>query len=400
MKVSKSRRGRGEGTILPRADGTWYAQISNGVSIKGKRNRITVTGKTKAEARDKLAKKLSSRAEGTLISPDQITVGGFLARWLLAVKGSISGSTWDSYERYVNTHITPAIGGIRLQKLDMLHVETMLGGMVRVTQEKPLEKLSKKRQKYRQVQPPQPSANRTKQYARAILVKALEHAIRGRLVPINVARLVPSPTVRNTKDMTVLNEEQVQQLLAHSPTEEYGDVYGLSVLTGMREGEYLALQWSDIDLKSSPPVIRVQRTQSRVKGKTILEPPKTAAGTRTITLTQTAVDILQRQREKMLRAGYIGRKFVFLDRAGEMLSRTREVRSCLRRMVRFLKLPFLSPHDLRHTHATLLLRAGVNPKVVSERLGHSDVRITLQIYSHVLPDTQADVVDKLNRLLG
>ena len=96
----------------------------------------------------------------------------------------------------------------------------------------------------------------------------------------------------------------------------------------------------------------------------------------------------------------LGQVVVFVDEAGEMLIRSGPVRSCLNRLIRKLDLPKLSAHDLRHTHATLLLRAGVNPKVASERLGHADVRITLQIYSHVLPSSQADVITKLDKLLG
>lgn len=403
MKREKSRRGRGEGTILQRADGTWYAQISNGVDGKGRRKRITVVGKTKAECRDKLAKKMTMRAEGALVNPDQVTVGGFLIRWLAAIRGSVKASTYESYERYIKTHIQPAIGNIKLQKLDMLHVETMLSEMHRVTREKPVTELSKKRQKNRSVQPRQPSSNRTKSYARAILSKALDHAVTARLVPHNVAHLVPTPKARPTKEMTILDEEAVNRLLVaiHAePRERYGRIYALSVLTGLREGEYLALQWQDLDLKSDPPVLRVRRTQSTVGSKVTIEPPKTKAGTRTVTLTRGAADILEEQRREMLKEGRLNQPFVFVDEQGKMLIRSGPVRSCLRRLAAAADLPWLTPHDLRHTHATLLLRAGVNPKVVSERLGHSGVRVTLDIYSHVLPDTQADVIPKLERLLG
>lgn len=398
--MSKSRRGRGEGTIIQRPGGGWYAQVSAGTDRKGKRKRITVVGDTKTEVRDKIAKKVASRAEGTLISPDTVTVEGFLARWLAAISGSVKGATYDSYSRYIRTHINPAIGHVKLQRLDMLHVETMLSGMMRSNPHKEVHELSAKRQKYRGLQPPQAASNRTKQYARAILSKALDHAVLGNLIPRNVANLVPAPSAKRVKEMVILEETAVNKMLAGLDGERYGRVYGLSVLTGMREGEYLALQWDDIDLKATPPVLRVRRTQSYEGGRVILVDPKTASGKRTITLTPDAVEILQDQKREMLREGHISKKFVFVDEAGEMLIRSGPVRSCLNRLIRKLDLPKLSAHDLRHTHATLLLRAGVNPKVASERLGHADVRITLQIYSHVLPSSQADVITKLNKLLG
>ena len=220
------------------------------------------------------------------------------------------------------------------------------------------------------------------------------------LIVRNVASLTPCPKVPDSKHMTILDEGQVRSLLAHIEAETLGGIFGLSVLTGMREGEYLALQWPDIDFNSTPPVLHVRRTQTMVNKQVVLEPPKTKAGIRTIPLPDEAVDILRAQQAKMLKAGHIRKKFVFVDSNGEMLVRSREVRSCLRRLIKAAGIPRITPHDLRHTHATLCLRAGVNPKVVSERLGHSDVRITLRIYSHVLPDTQADVIPKLKRLLG
>lgn len=400
----KARRGRGEGSVTKRPDGSWQGQLSAGTNPDGTRRRVFVNAPTKYECLEELSKARNQLAQGTLITPESVTVEGYLVRWLAAVKGSIKASTHESYERYINTHILPAIGQIKLQKLDMLHVETMLSQMKRKTRAMPTEKLKCKRWGERgKLQPIQESAHRTKKYARYILSKALDHAIKGNLIPRNVADLSAIPSAQSTKEMTIIDESGVKKLLAlmhvENP-ERYVRLYCLSVLTGMRQGEYLALQWADIDFKADPPIIRVRRTQTYSGGSVSLAVPKTKAGKRSIPLTQQAVDILLEQKRQMLKEGHIGKQFVFVDEAGEMLIRSGPVRSCLLRLIAQAGLPRMTPHDMRHTHATLLLRAGVNPKVAAERLGHSSVRILLETYSHVLPDTQADVISKLDRLLG
>jgi len=400
----KARRGRGEGSVTKRPDGSWQGQLSAGTNPDGSRRRVFVNAPTKHECLAELSQARSKLAQGTFVSPESVTVEGYLVRWLAAIKGSVKASTYESYERYVHTHIVPAIGTVKLQKLDMLHVEIMLTEMKRKTREMPSEKLKQKRWGARsKLQPVQPSAHRTKKYARYILVKALDHAIKGNLIPRNVADLSSIPSSQATKEMTILDETGVKKLLSlmhvENP-ERYARLYCLSVLTGMRQGEYLALQWPDIDFKADPPIIRVRRTQTYSGGTVSLAVPKTKAGKRSIPLTQQAVDILLEQRKQMLKEGHLGKQFVFVDEAGEMLIRSGPVRSCLLRLIAQAGLPRMTPHDMRHTHATLLLRAGVNPKVAAERLGHSNVRILLETYSHVLPDTQADVITKLDRLLG
>lgn len=400
----KARRGYGEGSVQKRPDGTWQGQLSAGTNSDGTRRRIYVNAQTKHECLDELSKKRVALNQGTLVSHEMITVEGFLARWLAAIKGSIKGSTHESYGRYVKTHIVPAIGSVRLQKLDMLHVETMLANMTRHTRAKPTSELKCKRWGERgKLQPTKPSSSRTKKYARYILSQALDHAMKDNLILRNVANLVATPKASATKEMTILDESGVKKLLAEMQSEtpeRYARVYGLSVLTGMRQGEYLALQWPDIDFNSSPPVIRVRRTQTYFEDSVKLDVPKTKAGKRTIPLLPQAVEILLEQRKQMLKEGHLDKNFVFVDEAGQMLIRSGPVRSCLKRLIKNAGLPPMTPHDMRHTHATLLLRAGVNPKVAAERLGHANVKILLETYSHVLPDTQADVITKLGKLLG
>lgn len=401
--MKKSRRGRGEGYVKQRKDGTWQGQLSAGTNPDGSRRREFVNAPTKYKCLELLAEARTKLNNGTLVSVDSTTVEGFLLRWLDAIKGSVKDSTHESYNRYVKTHIIPAIGKIKLQKLDMLHVETMLAQMVRKTRELPTAQLKCKRWGKRTIQAKQSSSARSKKYVRYILSKALDHAMRDNLIAKNVANLVSTPLVNQTKEMVILDETAVNRLLAqmHVETpERYVGVYGLSVLTGMRQGEYLALQWEDVDLKANPPVVRVRRTQTYSAGGVKLDVPKTKSGKRSIPLTETAVQILHEQRKRLLQEGHLDKKFVFVDESGQMLIRSGPVRSCLKRLTKAAGLPEISPHDLRHTHATLLLRAGVNPKVAAERLGHSNVRILLETYSHVLPDTQADVLTKLDKLLG
>ena len=165
-------------------------------------------------------------------------------------------------------------------------------------------------------------------------------------------------------------------------------------MTGMRRGEALGLQWSDIDLEAGR--LSIQRSLVPAAGEVIVSEPKTAKGRRSIALDPGTVDILRRQARRQLddqvaagEAYSASDEYVFTDELGGPLDPDR-VSKCFNTAVRKAMLPRIRLHDLRHTHATLALQAGVHPKVVQERLGHSTIAITLDIYSHVIPAMQEE----------
>lgn len=370
----KARRGRGEGSAIKRPDGTWQGRLSAGTNPDGSRRRIFVNAPTKHECLDLLAKRRSQLMQGALVGHDDVTVEGFLLRWLENQKRLVSGATVDSYERNIRKWINPEIGTVRLQKLDAVHVECVLNRIITAECSPTLAK-----------------------YNRTILRKALRDAIKAGVITRNVTDMVDAPTPR-PPEIKIWDEAQTLRAIEACENERLGAITAIGLLCGARQGEILALQWPDIDFKHSR--IHIRRTQSTEAGKIILKRPKTKSGARTVEFTERLGSILRAHKARMMSEGWLKQPFVFVDPEGQMLDRFGDVKSSFIRICKAAKNPQIGFHSTRHTHATLMLRAGVNPKVVQERLGHSTVQVTLQLYSHVIPAMQADAVQRLDKLLG
>ena len=227
--------------------------------------------------------------------------------------------------------------------------------------------------------------------AHRILHKALQDAVRWGVAWRNVASAV-SPPKKSRREMLVLNAAELAVLLDAVGTSTFGHVIAAAAYTGMRRGELVGLQWRDIDLDRG--TLSVQRSLQLVPRRGyVASEPKTSRSRRTITLGTTLVATFKRQRalqaENRLAAGPVWNEggWVFTRPDGRPVDPTIVSRK-FRSVVTELGLPPVRLHDLRHTHATLLLVQGVHPKVVQERLGHFSISITLDIYSHVLPGLQ------------
>jgi integrase len=230
----------------------------------------------------------------------------------------------------------------------------------------------------------------------------MKRATRLGLVVRNVTELVNVPRVRPA-EIHPLSREQAQHLLEVAATHRLEALYVLAVATGMRQSELLGLRWADIDLEAG--VIRVRTQLKRSLNKEwVLHEPKTRRLRRQIALAQPAADALvrhrvqQRAERALAGAAYVDRELVFCTELGRPLIRGNVYRGFLRLLAR-AELPQVRFHDLRHTCVTLLLSMRVNPKVVSEMLVHASVSITLDIYSHVIPDMQQDAAAILAALL-
>jgi integrase len=171
----------------------------------------------------------------------------------------------------------------------------------------------------------------------------------------------------------------------------------LAVTAGMRLGELFGLQWPDIDLAKA--TLMVRRTLCELEGELFVSEPKTAKGRRRIDLPKMAVDALWRHKKRMLVEGFAAVEWVFCNSHGGPLRRSHFHANDFKPLLKRAKLPAIRFHDLRHTSATLLLSAGVHPKIVQERLGHSQISVTLDTYSHVLPTMQVEAASRLDELL-
>jgi integrase len=362
--MSKKRREKGEGSVYRRKDGRCVGEYED---ANGKRRYVS--GKTKAGVRAKLRRLLADRDEGVAYDSENLTIGGYLDRWLGALKGSVRDRTWRRHEEVVRLHLTPTLGGVKLDKLNALQVQN-------VYSQKLNEGLSL----------------RSVEIIHVTLHKALKQAVRWSLAPRNVAEAVTPPRPPK-REITPLTQQQLRALLETARNDELYALWVLACRTGMRNGELLALQWRDIDLEAG--TLQVKRTV--FDGE--VSPPKTASGRRTIRLSKLAIAALRQHRTNA--AERHTSEWVFSSRTGMPISVHNLHNRSWKPLLERADLPAgTRMHDLRHSAATLLLSKGVAVKMVSEMLGHADVSTTLSIYAHVLPDMQGIAADAADQALG
>ena len=372
------KRGNGEGSISRRKNGGWMAQYS--VYTTQGRKRKTIYGKTRQEVAAKLARALSEREGGLIFDAGNQNVSEYLDRWLNdSLRNTVRQSTFVRYEQLVRLHISPALGRIALKSLSAAHVQ----GFYRDRLDSGLSPA-------------------TVQKIHAVLHKALDQAASWSLVPRNPTESVKAPRPA-PEEIRPLNREQAKVLLETARGERFEALYVLAVTTGLRQGELLGLKWEDVDLENS--LIRVRRTLIRNRGRLLLGEPKTKRSRRTVRLTEAAVQALKghlaRQIEQMERLGdlYADRGLIFATQIGTLVNPTNLRKRSFAPLLEKAGLPPIRFHDLRHTCATLLLSRNVNPKIVSEMLGHATIAITLDTYSHVLPTMQDSAARALEDVL-
>ena len=374
------KRGNGEGSIYQRSDGRWCTQIT--VYVGGKRKRPTLYGKTRKEVADKLTRALTDRDSGLSFDAENLKLGDYLHRWLEdSKKASVKPVTYQGYERMVRNHLVPTLGRIKLKALTPMH----LRGLYREKTDAAL-------------------SARTVGYVHATIHNALKQAVDDALLTRNVADAVKPPQVRS-EEIEPLSPYQVKTLFETVRGDRLEALYVVAVTAGPRQGELLGLKWEDIDLDRS--LLQVRRTLSRTKGgDTIFSSPRTVKGSRSVKLTANATQALKMHREHQLqeREALVGlwqeHDLVFPTRLGTPMSRHNLVNRSFKPLLRRAGLPDIRFHDLRHTCATLMLAVGTNPKVVQETLGHANVSVTLDIYSHLLPNMQDQAAEKINELLS
>lgn len=377
--MTKRRRGAGDGSIYQRADGSWCAIIDLGM-VNGKRKRKFIYGSSRKEVAEKLTQLLHQQQQGLNIDPQRITVGAFLDRWLEEViKPHRRARTYRSYADTIRLHLKPRLGQHQLAKLTAAQVQTMINDLARA------------------------SGARTTQYARAVLQRALNRAVKWELVARNVV-LATDPPRSKPRTITPLTEAQAQRLLAAVAGHRLEALYRIALSLGLRRGEVLGLRWADIDVPKK--TLRITGALQRVQGKLERSEPKTRAGARALLLPDVLVDMLaehqRRQAEERSRWGaeWQEHDLVFPTERGTPMEPSnlhRHFKLALKRAGLPLTTRF---HDLRHSCATFLIAQGVHPRVVMEILGHSQISLTMNTYGHVLPETQREATLKVAGMFG
>jgi integrase len=374
--AEKKRRGHHEGSVYYVASrDRWVAEISIG---PGKRKKFYY--RTKQEAIRKRNEALRELERGELATGPRRKLGDYLKDWIENIhKDNIRVSTYVKYKKLIK-YIVADLGEVWLQQLTPEQVQ-------RFYAKKRRDGLSSK----------------TVHEIHGVLHLALKHAVRWNYVARNVCDLLDSPRVVSRKG-TPLTLEQAKRLLERIRGHRLEVVLMMAVVTGMRRGEILALRWSDVDLDRC--VLRVLHTVDYIPKYGYVEgEPKTQAGKRTIDLPVFFIEMLRQHRVKQseqcrkVGEAWENRDLVFPDLKGGYLNPGYVLRM-FDKILQSADLPHMHFHDLRHSAATILISMGVNPKVIQELLGHSDISITLGVYGHLFPSMQQDVADKWQNVFG
>lgn len=368
--MTRSRRGRGEGSISQRIDGRWIASASSGYDAKtGRRIRRTVSGKTKAEVQAKLdhLRKLQPTVR------QRGTVAEFLGVWLetLAAQKSVAPSTLDRYQTCIRCHVAPVMGKRELGRLRTHDIQTGLNVLAG-----------------------RGVSIRNRTMIVSVLHRAMDAAVAQGYLAANPVQKLTVPRYER-QDPEPLAPELLVGLLEAAAANRFSALIVLALATGARQGELFALDWADIDFETG--TLSISKSLEEVRGNLRIKSPKTKSGYRRVTLPVFAVDALHEHRKRMLAEGNGGAP-IFCDTNGGWLRKSNFYRRTWQPLTFQAKLDGLRFHDLRHQHASHLMLQGVSAKVVSQRLGHKDVSVTLKVYSHVLPQLDAEAAAAIEGL--
>jgi len=379
-----------KGSIRQRSKGSWEICVDIGRDpATGRRRRHFESIKgSKRQAQQRLHELLHHIEQGAYVkTPRDLTVAECLREWLRDyAELNCAPKTIESYQMMVERHIIPELGSIRLIDLQPSHLQALY---------------SRKRK--------DGLSGRTVRYIYSLVREVLGHAVKAGLVARNVAQATEPPRIVHKVMPTMKPEELDRFLEAAKSVPPYYYLFYLLLHTGLRRGEALALKWKHVDMGLAAlgvaAYLSITQSLNKINGRLVLREPKTAAGKRRVALSPSLVLVLRQHRreQEALRASLGARltddDYVFCHIDGSPLDPS-TVSHVFGKILRRAGLPSMPLHSLRHTHATLLLQAGVHPRVVMERLGHSSIRVTLDTYSHVIGGLQEAAAQRFDEFLS
>lgn len=364
------RRGNHEGSIYQRsADGLWCGVALLGYDVRGRMIRKTVTAKSRAEVTRKLAQLRRQVDAGKVSTVKTPTLSDLMSRWFETVLSrEVARSTYDNYGTIVKYHVLPVLGRRKVTDITVADVDRLLALKLGAGL----------------------SAS-TVHRIRALISQCLDQGVRWGDVPTNVARLSRPPKMVRPEGRT-LTREQAQQLLETLKEHRHESLYLLMLSTGMRRGEALGLRWEDLNLENG--VVRIKRNLKREGGRIVTADTKTLKSRRAVNVPSPVLEALQKNRDLQEREraelgeAWVESGFIFTTSIGTPI----DPRNLYREFSQICERAGLGhwhPHELRHSAASLMLASGVKLQVVSEVLGHSSIRMTADVYGHILdPDRQ------------
>ena len=336
--------------------------------------------RTQKECQAAMNKLLVSVESHNYTAPSKATVRQYLTKeWLPAVKATIRPSTYNSYVQHVECHIAPHIGSVKLAKLSGSQVNALYAKLAETGSKDGKHGLSAM----------------TIHHVHSCLHKACKDAVRWGHISRNPLDAADPPRKKGdgTREMRTWTKEQLKAFLGSVHDDRLYGLWHTIAMTGMRRGEAIGLRWSDVDLENAR--LSVRRALIPTNREVVVSEPKTAKGRRVVALDPVTIEVFKAQAARQLDEqgecdeGWVESGLVFTAANGAALD-PESVSRYWRQAIKKAMLPPIRLHDLRHTHATLALQAGVHPKVVSERLGHATVSITLDTYSHAIPAMQEE----------
>lgn len=405
-------RGNSEGSMFQRKDGRWCSAVDLGWE-NGKRKRKYLYGNTRKSVADALNRALRDKAQGLPVAVEKQTVEQFLELWLEgSVRPSVRPLTYEQYEQHIRLYINPALGKVQLSKLSAPQIQAFLNHQLK-TEIRPKKKKRATEDAERNPENEKaPSAQipaeiktlsaRTVKISLFVLRRALKQAVKWDMAARNVAELVDGPKVEQ-HEIKPPTFDQVQKVLDVLKGDPFEALFTVCLAVGLRRGEVLGLRWEDIDFENEEISIKqaLQRSGGKYsdgedqRSKLHLVPPKSNRGTRTIAMPSCVVSALRghraRQAEERLQAGseWCDYGLVFTTKKGTPIE-PRRVDAKFKRVLKKAEVPeTFRLHDSRHFAASLLLAQGVHPRTVMEILGHSEIGLTMNTYSHIVPDINA-----------
>jgi integrase len=376
------------GSVVKRGNGYSVVVELDRDPITNKRRQKWHSGfRTKKDAEAKLAELLVAIGQRTYREPSKQTFGEFIAAWLVTIKSAVRPSTHHSYSRNLALHVLPSLGSVQLRHIDASMLDILYAR---------LQVDGRKDYAGGGLSP------RSVQYIHAIIHKALAYAVRKKMLADNPAKDADPPKdtaiQASRKESTVWTTDELRTFLERTRTSRFAAAYHLLATTGLRRGEALGLRWGDLDLDDGKAEIK--QTVIVIKHTVMIGAPKTKKGKRTIMLDAGTVTALREHRKRQLAerllmgAGWTDNDLVFCHPDGTVLHPERFSRNFLETVAR-IGLPRIRLHDLRHGWATMALQAGIHPKAVQERLGHSNISITLGVYSHVIAGLDKEAAEQV-----
>ena len=379
------RRANGEGNIRKRKDGRWEGRYTVGHDPEtGKAIIKNVLGKTQAEVKEKLKKAIEENVGIDYGKAKTYTVSSWLEVWMENyAKVKLRPSTFKTSQGFLKNHIKPQIGGVLLDKLTTIQIQRFYNNLQKSgrVQRKNFPELKDKSLSPRVVRG-----------VHTLLHNCLEQAVAEHLLLTNPAQGCKLPQLEK-KEMKILPQEKIGMYLAEAERRGLLAAFYLELTTGLRRGELLALQWTDLDAESK--TLSITKQVNRINGELVVSPPKTRNSVRTLALPQQAIDLLIAEHKKHSRNPYLFPS----PKTGTMYDPD-AFRRTHDKILKAIGTEHIRFHDLRHTFATLSLKSGVDVKTLSGALGHYSAGFTLNTYTHATAQMKQDAADTIGGVIS